>query len=235
MFSSIFFNGKDSYKDFGLTISDPRIGNPSKIKNMERVPFSNQEYDFSNIYFGQEYEERQLSFTFNVAWRERSNDFFIYETEVLNWLTGTNKKEKLTYSGLPGYYFLAEAVTGPDTDYRFVGGSMTVDFTAYSFKISELEEGHDIWDEFNFLLDYAQTTDYDVRGQQAVTLYNPGASIIMPKIKATAAMEIIKDGTTFKVPAGESDSYDFILKKGENRMTVRGNGHISFHFRKELI
>lgn len=235
MFSSIFFNGKDSYKDFGLTISDPKIGNPSKIKNMERIPFSNEVYDFSGIYFGQEYEERELSFTFNIAWREKSNDFFMYETEVLNWLTSTNKKEKLTYSGLPGYYFMAEVVTGPDADYRFVGGTMTVDFTAYSFKIAELEEGHDIWDDFNFLLDYAQTTDYDVRGQQIVTLYNPGVSIIKPKIKATAAMEIIKDGTTFKVPAGESDSYDFILKKGENRMTVRGNGHISFHFRKELI
>lgn len=235
MFSSIYFNGKDSYKDFGLTISEPRIGNPSKVKVTERVPFSNQTYDFSGIYSGQEYEERPLSFTFNIAWREKANDFYIYETEVLNWLTGTNKKEVLKYSELPGYYFLAEVVEGPDTDYQFVGGSMPVNFTAYQFKIGELEEGHDIWDEFNFLLDYAQITEYDVNGQQSVTLYNNGASIITPTIRASAPMDIIKDSITYKIPAGESQSYDFILTKGENRMTVRGNGHISFHFRKELV
>lgn len=235
MYSSIDFNGKNSYKDFGLSISEVKIGSPSKIKNTERVPFSNTVYDFSHIYLGQEYEERSLSFTFNIEYYDNINDFYIYETEVLNWLTGPNTKEVLKYSKLPGYYFLAEVVEGPDTDYQFVGGSMTVNFTAYPFKISELEEGHDIWDEFNFLLDYAQTTDYEVNGQQSITLYNNGASIIKPTIKASAAMEIIQDGITYKIPAGESQSYDFILKKGENKMTVKGNGKISFHFRKELI
>lgn len=235
MFSSIEFNGKDSYRDFGLMIREHKIGNPSKLKVTERVPFSNQVYDFSGIYGGQEYEERPLSFTFYIDYYDNINDFYTYETELLNWLTGPVQKELLKFSKLPGYYFLAEVVEGPDTEHLMAGGNMQVNFTAYPFKISELEEGHDIWDDFNFLLDYAQITEYDVNGQQSVTLYNNGASIITPTIRANAPMDIIKNGVTYKIPAGESQSYDFILTKGENRMTVRGNGHISFHFRKELV
>lgn len=236
MYTGIEFNGLHSYKDLNLTIADHQIGNPSKIKRKERVPYSNVYYDFSTIYAGQEYDERQLTFVFNIV-DSRERNFYIFETEVNNWLMTPNEKTILKYDLIEGYYFLVEAEQANETDYSIDHnwGTITVNFTAYPFKISELEEGHDIWDDFNFLLDYAQITEYDVSGQQSITLYNNGASIIKPTIRASTAMDIIKDGITYKITAGESQSYDFILHKGENRMTIRGNGHISFHFRKELV
>lgn len=235
MYTGIEFNGKHSYKDFGLYISERNIGNPSKIKRQERVPFSNTVFDFSGIYGGQEYEERLLIYTFEVAYNEKSVAYYLYETQAINWLMSVDKKIKLTDDLIPGYYFLAELVDGPGSDFKWVGGSLTVQFMAYPFKISNLLEGHDIWDEFNFLLDYAQITDFEIKGSKEVTLYNNGASVVKPTIVASAPMQVVKEGITYNIPAGESQSYDFMLSHLENKLTITGNGTISFRFRKELI
>lgn len=233
----ITFDNKHSFRDFNLTIASRHIGNPSKIKRKERVPFSNEIYDFSKIYGGQEYEERPLTYTFNVVdmYNHSKESFSSIKIAVLNWLLGPNEKIKLIDDAIPGFYFLAEVENGPALEEWEFDGSLTVEFTAYPFKISELEEGNDIWDEFNFLLDYAQVTEFEISGTKEVTLYNPGISVIKPKIIASNPMTIEKNNVTYNVPAGESESFDFVLFKGENTMTITGDGAISFHFRKELI
>ncbi|WP_313429995.1 phage tail domain-containing protein [Siminovitchia terrae] len=230
----ITFDGNHSYRDYGLTVADKVIGNPSKIKVKERVPFSNEIYDFSGIYSGQEYEERLLTYVFNVKDYDKI-DLSMKKVEVLNWVMRPNRKVKLIDDYIPGYYFMAEVEEDPDFDELRYHGRLTVNFIAYPFKIGELEEGNDLWDPFNFLLDYAQITEFDIRGSQNITLYNPGANTIKPTIRTTTPMQIIKDGKTFNVPVGESESYDFLLAGIENKLTVRGNGKISFHFQKELI
>lgn len=235
MYSGIEINGKHSYRDLGLYISERNIGYPSKIKNQERVPYSNTVYDFSGIYGGQEYEERTLQYTFEIAYREKSNDYYIYETQAVNWLMSIDKKVELKDDLVPGYYFLAEIVDGPGSDFKWVGGSLSVTFTAYPFKIGNLYEGNDIWDEFNFLLDYAQITEFEVNGTKDVTLYNNGASVVKPTILASDDMQIKKDGITYNIPSGESDSYDFVLPHLENRLTIIGSGRIQFLYRKELL
>lgn len=230
----ITFNGLHSYDDFGLTVAEKTIGNPSKIKTKERVPHSNQVYDFSGIYGGQEYEERQLTYVFNVKDYDKRM-IAIKKIESLNWIMNVNEKTKLVDDYIEGYYFLAEVEEAPDFEEMRFHGTLTVTFTAYPFKIGELEEGNDIWDSFNFLLDVAQITEFRVRGRKNVILYNVGANIVYPIIRATSPMQIIKDGITYNIQAGEIESRVFFLNIGENPMTITGNGTISFHFRKELI
>lgn len=230
----IKFDGKHSYDDFGLTVAERNIGNPKKIKIKERVPFSNQVYDFSGIYGGQEYEERPLTYVFNVKDYEKI-PLTMKKIQALNWLMNPNEKIQLFDDYIPGYYFLAEVEEAPDFDELRFYGRLTVQFTAYPFKIGELEEGNDIWDEFNFLLDYAQITEFNVNGSTDVTLYNPGINVAKPIIKATAPMQIKQGNKIFTVPIGESQSYDFVLRGLKNKLTIVGNGSISFHFRKELI
>lgn len=230
----ITFNGKHSYKDFGLLVKERSIGNPSKIKTKERIPYSNQVFDFSKIYGGQEYEERSISYVFNLKDYDKV-DLSIKRIEILNWLMQPNEKLKLVDDYIPGYYFLAEAEQGIDYVEKRFNVDITVNFTAYPFKIAELKEGNDIWDEFNFLLDVAQVTDFVVNGSQQVNLINPGVTIAVPKIVCNTPMEIKKDGITYTIPSGKTESLDFILEPGENRMTIEGNGNISFEFYKELI
>ena len=230
----ITFNGKHSYNDLGLRVVDKIIGNPSKIKRKERVPFSNEIYDFSGIYGGQEYEERSLTYVFDIKNYNKTN-MAIKKIEVLNWLMQPSEKTKLIDDYIPGYYFVAEVEEEPDFDELRFRGNLTINFTAYPFKIGELYEGNDIWDTFNFLLDYAQITDFEVNGRKEVVLYNPGASVVKPKILSSNSMELIKDGVTYNVPVGESQSHDFVLPGLENKVTIIGNGRIQFLFKKELI
>ncbi|WP_142344636.1 phage tail protein [Bacillus cereus] len=235
MWTGIEFNNKHSYRDFGLTIADKTIGYPSKIKRTERIPFSNTVYDFSNLYGGQEYTERELTYTFNVLGPNRTKqEYVVLQTEVINWLFRTAGKVPLRDEDFPGYYFLAEVVSRPESVYKMVGGTLTITFTAYSFQIAE-EEGNDLWDPFNFLLDHAQPTEFSIYGANTVFLYNESVASVYPVIRASAPMQVVMGNTTYQVPAGESNAYELALQAGDNTLKILGHGIISFHFHKEIL
>jgi phage-related protein len=235
IWSGIEYNGKHSYRDFGLTLESRKIGNPSKNKILESVPFSNTQYDFSSLYGDQEYLERELTYVFNITGEMGRNHFYVRETDILHWLMPPSKKIKLKDDKLPGFYFMAEVMENPDDEDYFVGGKITITFTAYPFKIADHEEGHDRWDDFNFLWDVSQTTAFTVSGRVDTILHNPGAKHARPNIQASANMQIMKEGVTYQVKKGESSSFDFVLKPGPNQLRIIGNGTISFHYRKEMI
>lgn len=232
------FNGKHTHDDFGITIADKDVGYPDKKKIKVAVPFSNVEYDFSELYGEQTYTERKLKFVLNVldkhavSTTQRIN---MIETSLSNWLLNTSGKVKLYDDSMPNYYYLAEVEGGLDFNELKNHGTLTVEFTAYPFIISEIEEGNDLWDPFNFELDVAQITEFNVNGTLDVVLYNVGTTGLSPRIESSASMEIIKDGTTYNVSSGTSQSEDFKLNTGENNLTINGNGTIEFKFYKELI
>ncbi|PEO16806.1 phage tail protein [Bacillus wiedmannii] len=239
MLYGINFNGKHSYDDMGYTMpADGRdIGFPSKEKIVVKVPFSNVEYDFSEIYGSQTYTSRTLKYQFNVL---RQGNFTphamqIEKTKLINWLMNTGGRKKLYDDTIPGYYFLAEVESAADFQDDWETGTMTVTFRAYPFMIAELYEGNDIWDGFNFDLDVAQTTNFTVNGMLQVVLLNVGASGVVPEITTSKQMKIIKDGVTYTVSTGITRDKNFVLKSGENPIKVTGNGTISFRFYKELI
>ena len=237
-FTGFEFNGRHSYKDLGLTIESRKIGNPSKIKRTDRVPFSNHIYDFSDIYNGQEYEERQIEYTLNLFNKDAKaldENFYISETAILNWLMQNNKKEVLRDDLIPGYYFMAEVVNSIDTDFLFRYGKLTVTFTAYPFKIGELLEGNDLWDPFNFELDVFQDTEFKIQGTRNVTLYNVGSGTVIPQIVVDSRMTIKTKYSNVTLNAGTHEVADISLSPGENHFAITGNGHITFNFRKELI
>lgn len=235
----IEFNGQHSYKDFGITLGvEKEIGYPEKEKIKVKVPFSNIEYDFSQIYGEQTYTPRTLTYSLNVLDKNKKNTtekINVIETQLSNWLMNSNGKQKLYDDTIPGYYFLAEVENGLSFDELWNSGTLTVEFTAYPFMIAELPEGHDIWDEFNFDLDVAQPVEFTVNGSLNITLLNVGTPSLSPDIQASSEMQILKDGVTYNVPTGTSKSEDFKLQSGENDLTITGNGTIKFLFHKELI
>lgn len=232
----IRFNGKHSYEDFGMTIAEKNAGYPDKEKIKAKIPFSNVEYDFSEIYGEQTYSNRSLTYTFNVISKKPTTQKInAIETNLSNWLMNSNGKQRLYDDSMPNYYYLAEVEGGLNFAELWNHGKLTVTFTAYPFMISELEEGHDIWDEFNFELDVSQITEFEVNGSLEVVLYNVGTPNLSPELEATSPMEIVKDGVAYSVPIGKSKSSDFKLITGENDLTITGNGTIKFLFYKELI
>lgn len=223
---------KHSYRDFDVTIKSKSIGSPKKNKIKETIPFMNGSYDFSSIYGSQTYGERSIQYVFNIVGQTKTH-LNIKKIDFLNWLH-KGGKEPLYDDSIPGYYFLAEC---EDDDFKENGntGELTVSFTAYPFKIRECYEGNNLWDDFNFELDVLQDTKFTVNGSSNVNIYNSSAIDIEPTIITSSNFEIIKDNKKYVVESGESKDYRFKLKKGNNNITLKGNGTIEFRFRKEVL
>lgn len=225
-------NNKHSFNDFGLTIKSKRIGSPKKNKIKEEIPFMNGSYDFSLLYGEQTYSERQLEYTFNLNERNKIA-MNMKKIQVLEWLNDGGK-QPIYDDAIPGFYFLAEV---EDDDFNEEGGTgeLKVTFNAYPYKISTRNEGHDIWDEFNFELDYAQDTKFTVENEKSIELYNLGSSRITPTVRTTSSFDVIKGEITYKFNPGVTTDWRFILEKGLNNIIIRGTGDIEFIFKREVL
>jgi len=231
----IKFNGYHSYTDKGLIMAPgKKIGRPSKEKIKIKVPFSNVEYDFSELYGSQTYTNRELTYPFNLLGKTKE-EMSMEATSIINWLMNSRGKQTLWDDAIPGYHFLAEVENETDFKENWADGVITVKFTAYPFMICDYAEGTDIWDEFNFITDMVQDSSFIVNDSLETTIYNLGATDIKPTIITNADMTIVMNNKTYTIPTGTTKSYDFIFKPGENNLTITGNGTISFVFYKELI
>ena len=230
----IVFNGKHSFNDMRLKrINATEHKAPTKNKIQQTIPFMNGSYDFSNIYGGNTYSDRELTYSFLVE-VDNEEAMNYKKISIENWLLGANKKTILIDEDLKGYYYLAECID-IDFDNYYSFGLIDVTFTAYPFKISSSYEGNNLWDSFNFELDVLQDTKFTVNGSSNVTIYNSSAIDIEPTIIASSNFEIIKDNKKYIVESGTSKDYRFKLKKGNNNITLKGNGTIEFRFRKEVL
>ena len=193
----------------------------------------NGSYDFSNIYGGNTYSDRELTYSFLVE-VDNEEAMNYKKISIENWLLGANKKTILIDEDLKGYYYLAECID-IDFDNYYSFGLIDVTFTAYPFKISSAYEGNNLWDSFNFELDVLQDTKFTVSGVSNVSIYNPSVIDIEPGIIASSQFEITLDNKKYVVEAGVSKDYRFKLKSGINNLTLKGNGTIEFRFRKEVL
>ena len=232
----IVFDGQRS-NDFGLDVSDKVIGMPAKTKVIQELPYSNHVIDLSEIYGNQQYKERIYEMTFIVRDAEdwSKDRLYIMWTKAVNWLMNPSHKVKLVDDNMSNYYYLAEVQAKPDWNEFRIYGLLKVEFVCYPFRISELAEGNDIWDDFNFELDIAQNTDYEINGSRTITLFNVGSNSVAPQLISTAPFTITMNNQQFTLGAGTYDSPDFMLMTGETRLTVTGTGKLSFVWHKELI
>lgn len=228
----IIKGGKHSYNDFGLTIRDNFSTTSKKQKVTATIPFMNGSYDFSKLYGDEIYEEITLTYVFNLRASSKI-DLDIKKIQISDWLLDGLKSEFYDET-LPGYHYLAECQQLNFEDEVFFS-TVTATFIAYPFKISNLCEGHDIWDEFNFELDYAQQTAFVVSGVYNADIYNPSSKSVVPEVICSSDIEVITDGITYKFTSGTTKDYRFKLNKGANQLTIKGNGEIEFKFRKEVL
>jgi phage-related protein len=227
----IFNNNSNEDFDLILTSFKPQPPSPKIIKS--DVPFMNGSYDFSNLNGEQSYNERKIPCTLQYVANNRILSYIKY-TKILEWLLGSGRAI-LKNSDEPGLYYVARVESAPTWDIVAVAGKFEFEFIAYPFKYGDREEGNDIWDDFNFETDYAQDIKFIVKDSLEVSLYNPSSKKIVPSVICDNDISIKKGGTTYKFKAGITRDYRFSLDKGQNSLTVQGNGSVEFAFRKEVL
>ena len=226
-------DNKHSYNDFEIKILSISISIPSKRKIKDTVPFMNGSYDFSLLYGEQTYDEREITYTFSLPKKDKVK-LNMLKIKIIEWLYD-GIQSKIYDDQFPNFHFLAEC-TDIDYDESFYNyAQLTATFIAYPFKISTLQDGHDIWDEFNFELDMIQDTKFDVIGSKSITLYNNSIIGIYPTVICDNNFEVIKNGITYSFTPGEVKSFNFKLDKGENNLLLKGNGAIEFKWSKEVL
>jgi len=233
------FNSLHSYEDFGFRVTMRIIGTPSKIKVIERIPHSNQIFDFSTISGGQEYTERELTYRYNFD-HENKIALDSNMTAFINHLFQPQNQVVFRDDNIPNYFFLAEVRDSIDDFERRFRKTLTVTYTCYPFRIADNIEGTDIWDTFNFLLDTAQDVLFHLDGNsQVCSLINAGAVITRPVITTTMDnVTIVTNNETFVLEkAGEHSMPDLVLFPGQNELTISSPnaGTVHFGFRRELI
>lgn len=220
--------------DYDMWLVDRTAPTPSEKEVVESVPYMQGVHDFSNLLGERVYNNRTISYTFHMEQKEverRKLTQTSFENELMNQF---NQRLYDTYT--PRFYYRAKCIgVSTQDDHVYNRLIITMDFDAYPFKIDTLEEGHDIWDEFNFEIDYAQPVSFEVNGELEVTIVYGGSGSVAPTVTASAPFEIIASRQTTLVPFGTSKNEVFRLRYGENKMLIKGYGTIDFKIYKELI
>ncbi|TFI70073.1 phage tail protein [Carnobacterium divergens] len=236
MMRDITFLDKSFQNDFGCQVKSGKVPPPNKRKNKQQVAFSNYVEDFSELYGMQVYEERTLTYVIHLIDYKGVSSQRVYdlEEEINNFIM-PGMRGQLIDSFMPDVYFEAEVITGPDLELLKETGEQTIEFVAYPFKIFLLEEGNDEWDPYNLEKGFSQLTEYQINGVQEIKLWNVGVNLLNPVIDSSERMTIEKEGQIYEVQKGENRFIDLPLMPGENNLTIKGNGLITFHFHRELI
>lgn len=229
----IEINNIHTYRDLGVSISSKTIGTPALNRITESVPFMNGVYDFSDIFEDETYGERVLQYEFDLS--DVSKELMnAKKMKIINFFKN-NRNSVLRDDTIKGYFFNFERMTDHSFKESGLEGKLTVSLTTHPFKVRDVYEGNNSWDDFNFELDILQDTKFEVSNITNITIHNTGGKKVIPEVICSSDMEVVKDNMTYKLNKGSSKDYRFKLDVGANNITVKGNGFIEFKFRKELL
>ena len=232
----ITYNGKHSYKDFGLIMHYFVPQMPSKKKVIEDVPFMNGDgYDFSKVATNGEtvYTGRDLACKFTFKSNSKAA-LQIQYSRVSEWLLEAGQAPLIPDS-TPDIQFLAEVIAIPTWSEIKSLGRMELTFRAEPFKQGINLVNEDIpWDTFNFEVDSLAPTSFVISGNQNISIYNPGR-VIVPKIRTSSEMVATLNGYTANLGTGDNMNYGLKLLSGSNIIAVAGIGTIEFIFRREML
>jgi len=246
------FDGQHSHRDYGFRVIDRQIGLPDKIKVLERIPHSNRVFDYSTIYGGQEYTERQLTYTYRYFDTDKI-ELDRAMTAFVNHLCRPSSQVILRDDHMPGLYFRAEVRNGPlDIEKRF-SKEITVTYTAYPFRIFDNHGGgNDIWDDFNFLTDSFQETEFVINSPnwtqwQEIRLNNPSIATIRPTLRLlSGSVRLVRTrndrsplsgGITedIALALGDNANHNILLFPGDNVIWAQGMGSVKIEWFNEVI
>lgn len=171
MIESLTINNKNSYTDFNLYISKKEIGLPNKKIITQDIPFKNGHYDFSNYLGYPTYDNRTISYTFDIVADDLENE----KSKILNWLFNVNNDE-IYDSEISDYHF-----KGSFSDYSYAEdenyAELTVIFDCYPFKIANNLTSKTLSNETNIIEETDNTIPIfyelkSINGVQSATIIN---------------------------------------------------------------
>lgn len=234
--TSITFNDKNSWTDFGFYLEEKTINPPSKTKILETVPYMSGSYDFSTVGSNGDiiYNTRTVTVKLGILNCNSMEDLQTQYTQIISWLLDVGQSQ-LIFSFMPNYYFLAEVQDAPTLEDFMDNGDLTVVFVCEPFRYNVNLYGNDVWDTFDFDTDYtAYNNTYTINGTTQVIVGNGGRPVT-PIITVTTPMTLKINNITYNLVKGDNTVYGLKLQNGENTLIFTGQGNATINFREEAI
>ena len=190
---------KHSYKDFGLVIASRNIGIPAKKIVKATIPYMNGAYDFSALNGVPVYEERLLTYGFDIA-GATIGEMEVEKAAVLSWLMSAQDVD-IYDDAYPDTHFHGsyDNATWTEDDSQ---GNILVVFKAYPFRLANAETVL----EFN-------------TAEATRTVTNDGYPVQV-KINSPQGATATLGGVSYSAGSGEYIHPAF-LNSGENEITVK--------------
>lgn len=189
MIDQLIISNKASFDDFGASLKERKIGQPSKKIIKETVPFSNKTYDFTAINGEIYWEERELEYVFEITaptpekLEEAKAAFASWVMNIMN--------EDIHDPFIPDYHFKG---TYEDMEFEDEEGldktTATVVFTAYPYKIANLPKVCEVK-----LASYGEKT--------SLTILNNSSHIVTPTLSVEGSARLEIGNISYAMSEGE--------------------------------
>lgn len=227
----VTFNGKHSWKDYGLKWMAPFvIESPKEKRYSVEIPARNGKLDLTKFLTGDDvqYENRTMGFAFE------------YEGDYTKWDIVADKIENDLHGQLCGiipdnrpdfvYYGVVTVNTKKETLESSCEIEILVDAEPYKYeRYGSLEPW--VWDTFCFedgiIRDYR---DLEVNGTMVLMI--PGRrKKVVPVFECSESMVLEYHSISYTLPKGKSKVMDLQLGAGEHILTFQGEGTVSVDYR----
>lgn len=223
-------NGKHTYADYGLYVTNTNPVEPPEIKaEYIEVPGRNGQIDLTEALTGYTvYNNRQI--VLELGGRKRSQDWPGFMSNFLNDLHG--KKVKVVFDNDPSYYYQGRATVESDYEKGNEIARFTLTINAEPYKYSNQSTTEPwLWDPFSFVdgvIRYYNQIQVDGTAQIRVL----GSEIpVIPIFTASAAMQVQFNGQTYDLAAGNNKIYDIVLMDQAYTLTFTGTGTVSINYK----
>ncbi|WP_086312623.1 hypothetical protein A5821_000243 [Enterococcus sp. 7F3_DIV0205] len=227
--------GRFNSKEAGYYVLEHDAPSPDEQEIIESIPFMQGVYDFSRLLGERVFDNRKLTIKLyrpQTDYEERKR----LEQEAKEQLM-LNEITSITDSWLDGCHWLGKCTSvNADDDQGRNALTLILTFDCYPFALKDAAGYTDEFDVDYFVDGVDQWTGFFVKGQRTILLINEGVNATSPIITATGKMQLImEDGESLEIQKGQNQDLFFKLKRGENRLTILGNGHIRFITETEVM
>lgn len=223
MFDQIVIAGVGSNDSYEATVRERTISEPKKKIIKETVPFSNAIYDFSDINGELYWEERVLTYIFEII-ADSPEELEIKKQKFKNWIMLV-KEEELHDPFIENYHFIATFDDISCDDSEFEKSTITVTFFAYPYMISNYKRQYNI--------------SVGANDELSVDVINNSSHRLAPTIVSDTNITISINNVTYSIPAGTITSENLKIEIGTNSVTITNAGdvtaNIEIYYNEEVL
>lgn len=227
--------GRFNSVEAGYYVLEHDAPSPDEQEIIESIPFMQGVYDFSMLLGERVFDNRTVTiklFRPLTMYDDRKRLEQQAKEELM--LTGV---QPIYDSWLDGCHWLGkcESVIAEDSQENN-SLTLTIVFNCYPFALKNAAGYSDEFDKDYFVDGVDQWTGFKVVGKRRILLINEGVNATSPTVISDSGMSLITEaGETIMVKKGQNQDLFFKLKKGENYLTLVGNGQLHFITETEVM